>query len=301
MKQGSRGRRRRLAVPFTIFTAALLALGVAAGSASAATATFTNSAHIGIPDSGTASPYPSTINATGFAGNLQKATVTLNGFTHTCPEDLSVLLVGPSGAKTILMGNVGSCPQTDIGLLTLTFDQAAAGSIDNVNTVVSGTYKPSEDTTNFEGDLGPPAPPGPYPVDLNALNGGPANGTWSLYIDDCCAEDQGAVNSGWSLNLTAPVNSLKAGKPKLNKKNGSARIPVTVGDAGTLTLRGKGVKTRNARVGAPGTVNLVVKPKGKAAKQLSSNGAAKVKTQITFTPTGGTSSTTTKKLKLKKG
>jgi subtilisin-like proprotein convertase family protein len=297
MTQGSTGRGKRLAL---LLAAASLSLGVTAGTASAATTTFSNSAAIEIPDSGPGSLYPSTINATGLAGNVQKATVTLHGFTHTCPEDLSVLLTGPSGAKTILMGNVGSCPSSDIGLLDLTFDQAAASSINNDDTVVSGTYKPSEDTTDFEGDLSPPAPPQPYPVTLDTFNGAAANGPWSLYVDDCCSLDQGSVGGGWSLALTAPVNTITAGKPKLNKKKGTARIPVTVGDAGNLTLSGKGLKSKSVAVGASGIVNLVVKPKGKTAKTLKSNGTAKVKAKITFTPTGGASNTTTKKLKLKK-
>jgi subtilisin-like proprotein convertase family protein len=296
------GRGKRLTL---LVSSALVALGLVAGSASAATSTFSNSSSIVIPDSGTASPYPSPITVSGFAGNVQKATVTLNGFTHTCPEDLKVLLVGPSGAKTILMGNVGGCPQTDIGLLNLTFDQAAPNSIDptNTDTVVSGTYRPSE-STDVEPDPSPPAPPGPYPVNLDALNGSAANGTWSLFIVDCCAADQGSVTGGWSLNLTAPVNTVKAGKPKLNKKNGTAQVPVTVADAGNLTLSGKGVKsasaTKSKAVSGPGTVKLRVKPKGKTAKKLNSTGKATVKVKITFTPTGGTSSVTTKKIKLKK-
>jgi subtilisin-like proprotein convertase family protein len=293
--------RKRLTL---LVATALVALGVTAGSASAATTTFSNSGAITIPDSGTASPYPSSINVTGLAGNVQKATVTLHRFTHTCPEDLSVLLVAPGGAKSILMGNVGSCPQEDIGLLDLTFDQTAANSIDNTNTVVSGTYKPSEDVPNFEGDLSPPAPPGPYPVNLDVFNGGAANGNWQLFIEDCCSADEGQVAGGWSLNLTAPVNTISAGKPKLNKKKGTAQIPVTVRDAGTLTLSGKGVKSASASkakaVAGPGTVKLTVKPKGKTAKKLNSTGKAAVKVKITFTPNGGASSVTTKKIKLKK-
>src|SRR5215218_1223347 len=106
------------------FTAVLATAGVTAGTASAATVTFSNSGAIDIPDNTIASPYPSTINVSGLAGNVQKATVTLRSFTHTCPEDLDVLVVGPSGANTILMSDVGGCPQSDIGLINLTFDQA---------------------------------------------------------------------------------------------------------------------------------------------------------------------------------
>src|SRR3954454_22174480 len=118
MTQPFTRRRRRLA----LFLAAVLATSVAtAATASAATSTFSNSTSIAIPDSGQGTPYPSQINASGFAGNVQKATVTLRNLTHTCPEDIQALLVGPNGAKSILMANVGGCPQTDIGLINLTF------------------------------------------------------------------------------------------------------------------------------------------------------------------------------------
>ena len=302
MTYRSLSRGRRLAL---LLTTALVALGVTAGSASAATSTFSNPAFIAIPDRGIASPYPSTINVGGLAGNVQKATVTLHNFRHTCPDDLNVLLVGPSGAKSILMSNVGGCPP-DVNALvvTLTFDQSASASLTNPSAAypVSGTYKPSQDGT--PAPLSPPAPGPPYPLDLNVFNNTPANGVWSLFVEDTASQDQGEISSGWSLTLTAPVNTVTAGKPKLNTHNGTAQVPVTVGDAGNLALSGKGVKPASAReskaVAGPGTVKLKVKPKGKTVQKLNSTGKATVKAKITFTPNGGASNTITKKIKLKK-
>jgi subtilisin-like proprotein convertase family protein len=300
MNDGFLGRHGRLAL---LLATALVALGVTAGSASAATTTFSNPSNITIPDSGAASPYPSAISVNGFAGNVQKATVTLHRLTHTCPEDISALLVAPSGAKTLLMSDIGSCPQVDIGFIDLTFDQASPNTLNNDVTATSGTYRPSEGS-DPSAALAPPAPAGPYPLNLDVFNGGAANGNWQLFIEDCCSADEGQVAGGWSLNLTAPVNTISAGKPKLNKKKGTAQIPVTVRDAGTLTLSGKGVKSASASkakaVAGPGTVKLTVKPKGKTAKKLNSTGKAAVKVKITFTPNGGASSVTTKKIKLKK-
>jgi subtilisin-like proprotein convertase family protein len=301
MTHRSLGRRGRLAL---LFAAALVALGVATGSASAATKTFTNTGFINIPDNTVASPYPSTINVTGFAGNVQKVTATLNGFTHSYPDDIAVLLVGPSGTNSILMGHVGGDSGDPQPQSNITFDQAALSTLNTTNEVITGTYRPSVEQADMAA-MSPPAPPGPvFPVDLNVFNNGPANGTWSLFIEDQASSDFGQVTGGWSLNVTAAVNTLTAGKPKLNKNNGTAVVPVTVADAGQLNLSGKGVKsasaTKSKAVAGPGTVKLKVKAKGKAAKTLNSSGKATVKAKITFTPNGGTSSVTTKKIKLKK-
>jgi subtilisin-like proprotein convertase family protein len=302
MTHATLGRGKRLAL---FVTSGLLALGVTAGTASAATLTFTNSSQITLNDDAVATPYPATIPASGFAGNLQKATVTLHSFTHTFPDDLVVDLVGPGGQNTLLMGRVGGDSGDPQPFINLTFDQSASATLNSTDEATSGTYQPSVDPTESPFTLSPPAPSGSLTVaDLNVFNTHPANGTWSLFIEDQASQDSGVIAGGWSLNLTAPVNSITAGKPKLNKHNGTAVVPVTVADAGNLTLSGKGVKSASAKeskaVAGPGTVKLKVKAKGKTAKKLNSTGKATVKVKITFTPTGGTSNVVTKKIKLKK-
>src|SRR3954453_17742662 len=196
------GRRGRLALTVTT---ALLAVGLTAGTASAATSTFTNAGFINIPDNAVASPYPSTVNVTGFAGNVQKVTATLHGFSHSCPDDIAVLLVGPSGTNSILMGHVGGCPgEPDPAPGNLPFDQASPNVLtDATDPAPSGTYGPSQSATDGE-PLLPPAPPGPsYPADLNLFAGQPANGTWSLFVNDQVGADDGQIFGGWTLNVTA--------------------------------------------------------------------------------------------------
>jgi hypothetical protein len=107
-----------------------------------------------------------------------------------------------------------------------------------------------------------------------------------------------------------PSNEFTIGNKKRNKKKGTATIAVTVPGAGTLTLKGNGLKKQrpsraaNARatkpVGAAGTLKLKVVPKGKTKKKLKKKGKAKVKPKITYTPTGGLANTKTTKVKLKK-
>lgn len=282
----------------------IAAIGVAATPASALTRTFTNNGQVAIPATGTqgvANPYPSEIPVTGFVGGtIQKATATVSGFSHTFPSDVAVLLVGPTGANTILFALEGG--GTDVNNIDLTFDQSALNRVPTP--MVSGTFQPTAAAGTTTAPFAAPAPGPPYNESLNVFNNTTPNGIWRLFVEDRAAADTGSFARGWSLTLNAPVNTLTAGKPKLNKKNGTARVPATVADAGQLTLSGKGVKTASASksvaVAGPGTVNLTVKPKGKTRKKLNSTGKATVNVKITFTPTGGTPNAVTKKIKLKK-
>ena len=72
---------------------------------------FSNPAAITIPATGTgpgaANPYPSTIVVSGLPGTITNMTVTLTGMSHTFPDDVDVMLVGPGGQSAILMSDQG--------------------------------------------------------------------------------------------------------------------------------------------------------------------------------------------------
>jgi virginiamycin B lyase len=104
-----------------------------------------------------------------------------------------------------------------------------------------------------------------------------------------------------------PSNAFTLGKAKLNRKKGTATLPVSVPGAGTLTLTGKGVKSQRpvalrpvpARtVTAAGTVTLKIAAKGRARTKLLREGRVKLKLAITFTPEGGSPSAQSTKVKL---
>ena len=291
MNQGFRGRRGRLTL---LLSTALVAGGVAAGSASAATTTFTDG-HVVIPDDKPGKPYPATTNVSGVAGNVSKVTATLHDFVHSCPSDISVLLQAPGGAHSILLGQTGGC-DNNTGPIDVQFDHAAATTVPDP--VVSGTFRPTDDGAE---PFASPAPGPPYQANLNVFNGpaNVANGAWKLFVHDQVAGDAGGLGS-WSLSITAPFNTTTLGKPSLNKKKGTAKLPVTVGDAGKITLMGKGVKSASKSTAGPGTVTLTVKPKGKTRSKLLSTGKATVKVNVTFTPNGGAAKSVSKKIKLKK-
>jgi subtilisin-like proprotein convertase family protein len=156
-----------------------------------------NSTLISIPDSGISSLYPSKITVAGLPSNPSKVTVTLKGISHTYPDDLDILLVGPGGQKVLLMSDAGG--GSDLINTTLTFDDAAASKLADTSAIVAGTYKPTDFVT---GDTFPsPAPAGPYGTALSAFNGLNPNGTWSLYVLDDAASDGGSIAGGWSLKF----------------------------------------------------------------------------------------------------
>jgi Tol biopolymer transport system component len=94
-------------------------------------------------------------------------------------------------------------------------------------------------------------------------------------------------------------NRLRIGKPILNRRRGTAKLPVTVPAAGTLSLRGHGIRSPGRRsVARAGTVKLLVKPSAATARALARKGRAKVKALVAYARKGGGRETATKAFEL---
>jgi hypothetical protein len=107
------------------------------------------------------------------------------------------------------------------------------------------------------------------------------------------------------VNISAeitPTSDFTLGKIKA-KANGTAVASVTVPNPGELSVTGKGVKASSAgaaiakQVGS-GVSRLVIRAKGKKKSKLARKGKVTVKPTISFTPTGGTASVESTKVKL---
>jgi hypothetical protein len=97
----------------------------------------------------------------------------------------------------------------------------------------------------------------------------------------------------------APACSVfEVGGLKRNKKKGRGTLTVTVPGSGLLAATGKGLKRTSAEATGSGDVILNLKASGKARKKLARRGKAKLKITLSWTPTGGSTSTQTDKLKL---
>ena len=169
-------------------------------------ASFTNSTVINIPDSGGASPYPSSITVSGMTGVVASASVRLNNLTHGFPDDLDIMLVSPMGQKMLLMSDSGG--GHSVSGITLTFINGAASLPDSLQ-LTTGTFKP----TNYELGLdtfSAPAPSGTPGSDFTVFNGTNPNGDWALYVMDDSIGDLGNIGGGWSLTLNtiSVVNPL---------------------------------------------------------------------------------------------
>ena len=172
-----------------------------AGSANIATPPLDqicNTSSITINSSGTATPYPSTLNVALPASTITNLTVTLNGFGHAFPDDVDVLLVAPGGQNAIIMSDVGGT--TPVAGVTLTLDDAAASSLPDAGPLVSGTFKPTNINALETFPAPAPAPSGGSA--LSVFNGISPNGTWSLYIVDDAGGDAGSISGGWCLDIT---------------------------------------------------------------------------------------------------
>jgi hypothetical protein len=94
-----------------------------------------------------------------------------------------------------------------------------------------------------------------------------------------------------------PSNAFIIGKARRNPRKGTALLPVKVPGPGTLGLTGRGVKRSSAE-----TVNaaaaLKVAATGALKRRLRRRGHAQVSVAVTYTPLGGSPSTTTTSLKL---
>ncbi len=159
-----------------------------------------NPTAITIPSSGPGTPYPSNINVAGFGPSLSDVNVHLLNLSHTWPDDIDILLVGPQGQNLIIMSDVGG--SIDLVNVDLILDDAAANVMPDAGPIVSGTYKPTNVGT---GDTFPaPAPAPSTATQLSVFNGTNPNGTWSLYLVDDAAGDTGTMAGGWCLELAVP-------------------------------------------------------------------------------------------------
>jgi subtilisin-like proprotein convertase family protein len=167
---------------------------------------FSNPAPMPIGDAGTigvAAPYPATITVSGFTGTITDLDVRIAGLFHTFPDDVDVMLVGPTGAAVVFWSDAGG--SADAVGVALEFDDEGAAGIPDGGPIVTGTFLPS---VFVAGDVFPaPAPAPPAGSALSVFDGTDPNGVWSLYVVDDLGADVGAIQGGWALDITTSTTA----------------------------------------------------------------------------------------------
>jgi subtilisin-like proprotein convertase family protein len=170
---------------------------------------FCSAGGITIPDSTSpptlAVPYPSAITVSGFTlpAALEQVDVTIS---HTFPDDIDMLLVGPGGQNAIILSDVGA--NADVTNLLLKLSDAGTAALPDAGPLVAGTFRPTN-VTSTPADAWPA--PAPIPTGgsaLSAFTGTNPNGSWRLFIVDDESTDAGS-SSGWCLNLR-PICAVNA-------------------------------------------------------------------------------------------
>jgi subtilisin-like proprotein convertase family protein len=137
----------------------------------------TSSTNIPLAISASGTP---TINSTlniPAGGTIGDVNITMN-VSHTWINDLTATLISPAGTQVQLYAQ--PCTSASILNIVATFDDSGSNVVCGTNPGISGTVKPTQL--------------------LSAFNGQTSTGTWTLRIADAFNQDGGALNS-WSLNI----------------------------------------------------------------------------------------------------
>jgi hypothetical protein len=125
-------------------------------------------------------------------------------------------------------------------------------------------------------------------------------------VGDYACRATAANAAGSSAKESDPVNiraSFALGRPAINRKKGTAKLPVAASGTGFVALSGKSVRARRLNLAAAGPIpftgSLPVKARGGARRRLRANGRAKVKAMVTYIPTGGVPLRATKRITLR--
>lgn len=164
-----------------------------------------------IPEGPMANPYPSTFTVSGQSGVIantaESVRVKINGFSHTYPNDIGLVLVSPNGLALMIQGSSGG--NSPVNNVSYTISDTGSTHIPTTSLINGETYKPTAQTRlpSFSGISNTYNNPGP--VDggtatfASTFNNIDPNGTWRLFISDFNQHsgDRGVITN-WSLEFS---------------------------------------------------------------------------------------------------
>jgi hypothetical protein len=148
---------------------------------------------------------------------------------------------------------------------------------------------------------------GPLPADTHRLGSSGAvtvqapddaqPGTYDVTLTGT-ASGGAATSAVAKLQVVEPTIGI--GRPRLNRKKGTALLPVTVPDSGILTLRGRGLRSLQRRPPGAQTLRIPIKARGKAKDRLERRGRVRVVAQLEYRPVLGVPVTARKMIVLRR-
>jgi subtilisin-like proprotein convertase family protein len=144
---------------------------------------------------GLATPYPWSLFIAQEGRIARRVRVRIEGLSHTYPDDVDILLVGPQLRRVILMSDAGG--STDMVQQWVSFDDDSQLQLPDDGMIVSDTYFPR----NFEEiEVFPGVPWGIEYPELYGFQGLDIHGMWHLYVVDDAGLDVGSATR-WCLDV----------------------------------------------------------------------------------------------------
>ena len=233
---------------------------------------FCNPGPLTVPTSGVAIQYPARIFVSGLSGLVSKVTLSLRNMNGVRPDDLDILLVGPTGARFVVMSDAGG--PTDSAGITLTLADAAGNLVPDNGPLSNGTFRPSSYTPAGQGAdaFASPAPAGPHneaaptgaATFASTFQGTNPNGTWQVFVVDDSLGGPGSFTNGVCLDftltptVTASTANLAANATTITIA-GTGFDAVTPGN-NTVTFNDGATGTVTAATATSLTVSFAAKP-----------------------------------------
>jgi hypothetical protein len=191
----------------------------------------------------------SSIVVSDTVGKTAGLRVTLFGVSVDTADNLDALLVGPNGAKYVLVGDTGGAGA--LSGVTLTLEGAASQSLPDSAAIAQGqNYRPTNCEPNVSDFVGAPA--GPYlepgcdssgTTLAQAFSNFVPNGTWTLYVRDDNGVDPldrpaGSIPTGsvegWGIQFLSPTaaNTSVSGRVRTADGRGIQNAVVTIEGGG---------------------------------------------------------------------
>ena len=156
-------------------------------------------------------PYPGELPVSGLPDGITDVDVTVQGFTHPYPDDVDLMLVGPTGRRVLLMSDAGGGGDAghEAADVDLSFDDEAGSAVPDDGPLESTSYRPA----NYGHDDVFPAPApgaGGAGSSLGVFDGTDPNGIWRLFAVDQMTGGEGEITGGWRLVISTVAEPPRA-------------------------------------------------------------------------------------------